>query len=195
MSLNPWVAIIGGAALSIGSMMGVYYTAPDSPAHYAAWATVSLASLPRKAFVVRRRGATGSGDNRLSARHTWMSFTKQIHVLVGSSYLPSLPPPSQFAAVQGLTLSPMFFLNPAVLSRAGLYTAGSMAGLCYVGATAQSEQFLFSGGALMCGLGVLVAASLAPMLLPRMTARTMTMLEYGTAYGGVALFSGFILYE
>ena len=51
------------------------------------------------------------------------------------------------------------------------------------------------GGPLLCGLGVLVAASLAPMLMPRMAMRTMTALEHVTAYGGVALFSGFVLYD
>lgn len=38
----------------------------------------------------------------------------------------------QFTATQGLTLgltlSPMFFLNPAILSRAGLYTVGALGG-------------------------------------------------------------------
>lgn len=33
---------------------------------------------------------------------------------------------TQFSAVQGVTLSPMFFLNPAILSRAGLYTVGAL---------------------------------------------------------------------
>ena len=35
-------------------------------------------------------------------------------------------PRTQFTAVQGVTLSPMFFLNPAILSRAGLYTVGAL---------------------------------------------------------------------
>lgn len=48
----------------------------------------------------------------------------------------------------------------------------------------------------MCGLGVLVAASLAPMVLPRMmTVQRLSVLEHVTAYGGVALFSGLILYD
>ncbi|KAL8277744.1 hypothetical protein RQP46_009866 [Phenoliferia psychrophenolica] len=139
MQLNPWVAMGGGLVLSIGSMMGVYATDADSPAHYACWAL--------------------------------------------------------FTATQGLTLSPMYFLNPAILARAGLYTAGALGGLCYVGATAESEKFLYIGGPLMAGLGVLIVGSLAPMLMPRMAVRTMSILENVTAYGGVALFSGFILYD
>ena len=100
-----------------------------------------------------------------------------------------------FSAVQGATLSPMFFLNPALLARAGLYTVGALGGLSYVGATAHNEQFLYMGGALMAGLGVIFVTSLAPMLLPRMSMRTMSVMENVSAYGGVAVFSGFILYD
>ncbi|GAA5982066.1 hypothetical protein JCM11641_004314 [Rhodosporidiobolus odoratus] len=139
MSANPWAVMAGGAALSIGSMMGVYYTAPDSPLHYASWAA--------------------------------------------------------FSTMQGLTLSPVFFLAPAILGRAGLYTLGAVGGISYVGATAESEKYLWIGGPLLAGLGVLVCANLAPMLMPRMALRTMTNLERVGAYGGVAVFSGMILYD
>jgi len=129
------VGLVGG----IGSMMAVFYTEPNSPAHYAAWAA--------------------------------------------------------FTAIQGVTLSPMFFLNPAILGRAGIYTLGALGGLCYVGATAKSDEFLYLGGFLMAGLGVVLVSSLAPMLLPRMSMRTMSTMEHVSAYGGVAVFSGFILYD
>lgn len=120
-------------------MAGVYYTEPNSPAHYASWAV--------------------------------------------------------FSAVQGVTLSPLFFLNPAILGRAGIYTVGALGGLCYVGATAKSDTYLYLGGFLLAGVGVVLATSLAPMLLPRMSMRTMSAMEHVSAYGGVAVFSGFILYD
>lgn len=41
-----------------------------------------------------------------------------------------------FNVCQAATLSPLFFLNPAILSRAALYTAGVVGSLSYVGATA-----------------------------------------------------------
>ena len=41
-----------------------------------------------------------------------------------------------FNACQAATLSPFFFLNPAILSRAALYTCGVVGSLSYVGATA-----------------------------------------------------------
>lgn len=107
-----------------------------------------------------------------------------------------LTPYSSIFLTHRATLSPLFFVAPAILSRAGLYTVGAMGGLSFVGATAKSETFMNMGGVLMCGLGVLLAASLAPMVLPRMmTVQRLSVLEHMTAYGGVALFSGFILYD
>jgi hypothetical protein len=41
---------------------------------------------------------------------------------------------------QAATLSPLFFFNPAVLSRAALYTCGVVGSLSYVGATATYVQ-------------------------------------------------------
>lgn len=41
MAANPWVVMGGGLILSIGSMMGVFYTAPDTIAHKLCWATFS----------------------------------------------------------------------------------------------------------------------------------------------------------
>jgi len=87
-----------------------------------------------------------------------------------------------FNACQAATLSPLFFLSPAILSRAALYTAGIVGSLSYVGATARSDKYLYLGGPLLAGkcsqsslrtfsqlsLGVTVVAlsSLAPMVLP-----------------------------
>ncbi|GAA5897714.1 hypothetical protein JCM8208_000239 [Rhodotorula glutinis] len=139
MALNPWLVMGGSLALSIGSMYGVYATAPDSPAHYAAWGL--------------------------------------------------------FSAAQGLTLSPMFFIAPAILGRAGLYTLGATAGIAYVGSTAKSDEYLWMGGPLLAGLGVLIASSLAPMIMPNMALRTLTVLESVGAYGGVAVFSGMLLFR
>ncbi|KPV72820.1 uncharacterized protein RHOBADRAFT_17756, partial [Rhodotorula graminis WP1] len=139
MALNPWLVMGGSLVLSIGSMYGVYATAPDSPAHYLSWGI--------------------------------------------------------FSAAQGLTLSPMFFIAPAILGRAGLYTLGATAGIAYVGSTAKSDEYLWMGGPLLAGLGVLIASSLAPMIMPNMALRTLTVLESVGAYGGVAVFSGMLLFR
>ena len=140
MAMNPWAVAGISLVAGIGSMMLVFNTAPDTPAHYAAWAL--------------------------------------------------------FSATQGMTLSPLFFIAPAILGRAGLYTLGATAGISYVGSTAKSDQYLWIGGPLLAGLGVLICTSLAPLVLPATTSlRTLTMLESVGAYGGVAVFSGMILYR
>jgi hypothetical protein len=48
-----------------------------------------------------------------------------------------IPNKQAFNACQAATLSPLFFLSPAILSRAALYTCGAVGALSYVGATAR----------------------------------------------------------
>jgi hypothetical protein len=42
-----------------------------------------------------------------------------------------------FNLTQAVTLAPLFFYNPAILARAGLYTVGIMGSISYVAATAK----------------------------------------------------------
>lgn len=51
-----------------------------------------------------------------------------------------------FNLAQSATLAPLFFFSPALLARAGLYTAGLVGSLCYVGATARSDKYMYIGG-------------------------------------------------
>lgn len=50
--------------------------------------------------------------------------------------------------------------------------------------TAQNETFLYIGGPLLAGLGVVIVSSMLPMLMPRMAMRTLSMFEHVSAYGG-----------
>jgi len=100
-----------------------------------------------------------------------------------------------FQTFQALTLSPLLFMNPALLARAGLYTAGVMGSLAYVGATARSDQYLYMGGPLLAGLVVVALSSLAPMVLPVTAMRTLAVSEALSLYGGLAVFGGFTLYD
>jgi len=100
-----------------------------------------------------------------------------------------------FQAFQALTLSPLLFLNPVLLARAGLYTAGVVGSLSWIGATAQSEQFLYIGGPLMAGLVVVALSSLAPLVLPVTAVGTLALTQSLSLYGGLAVFSGFTLYD
>ncbi|KIY73521.1 Bax inhibitor family protein [Cylindrobasidium torrendii FP15055 ss-10] len=99
-----------------------------------------------------------------------------------------------FNACQAVTLSPLYFFAPAILGRAALYTCMSVGALSYVGATAKSDQYLYLGGPLLAGLFVVAGASLAPMILP-MGMRSLAISESISLYGGLAVFSGFVLYD
>ncbi|KAI0275311.1 inhibitor of apoptosis-promoting Bax1-domain-containing protein [Gloeopeniophorella convolvens] len=99
-----------------------------------------------------------------------------------------------FNACQAATLSPLFFLSPAILSRAALYTCGVVGSLSYIGATATNDKYLYMGGPLLAGVTVVALSSLAPMALP-LGMRALAITESISLYGGLAVFSGFVLYD
>jgi len=99
-----------------------------------------------------------------------------------------------FNACQAATLSPLFFLSPAILSRAALYTCGVVGSLSYIGATATNDKYLYMGGPLLAGITVVALTSLAPMALPLGT-RALAITESISLYGGLAVFGGFVLYD
>ena len=100
-----------------------------------------------------------------------------------------------FNLSQAAVLSPLLFMNPALLARAGLYTAGVVGSLCYVGATAKEDTFLWMGGPLLAGVTVVALSSLSPMILPAHYLRTLAITESLSLYGGLAVFSGFVLWD
>ncbi|KAK2461514.1 hypothetical protein APHAL10511_005977 [Amanita phalloides] len=99
-----------------------------------------------------------------------------------------------FNGCQAATLSPLFFLGPALLSRAALYTVGLVGSICYVGATATNDKYLHLGGPLLAGVTVVALSSLAPMALP-MGLRGLAISEAISLYGGLVVFGGFVLYD
>lgn len=100
-----------------------------------------------------------------------------------------------FNVTQALLLSPLFFMHPAILARAGLYTAGMMGSIAFVGATAKQEKYLYLGGPLLAGVAIVALSGLAPMVIPATAARTLMMTENIWLYGGLAVFGGFTLYD
>ncbi|CAO1635002.1 unnamed protein product [Jaminaea pallidilutea] len=100
-----------------------------------------------------------------------------------------------FNASQAAVLSPLLFFSPALLARAGLYTAGIVGSICYIGATAKDGQYLWMGGPLLAGVTVVALSSLAPMVLPATAFRTLVATEAISLYGGLAVFSGFVLWD
>ncbi|CAL8076111.1 unnamed protein product [Calicophoron daubneyi] len=99
-----------------------------------------------------------------------------------------------FSASVGGMLMPACFIGGPVLTRAAFYTGGIVGGLSLVAASAPSDRFLNWGGPLAIGLGVVVVSSLGSMFLSPMS-RIGSGLMSVSLYGGLLLFSGFLLYD
>ncbi|KAI0031263.1 inhibitor of apoptosis-promoting Bax1-domain-containing protein [Vararia minispora EC-137] len=141
---------------------------------------------------------------RLMAANPWLvlgvSLAGSIGTMMGAMYTSPENAVTKhlfwagFNLCQAATLSPLWFFNPALLSRAALYTCGVVGSLSYVGATARNETYLYMGGPLLAGLTVVALSSLAPMALP-LGLRGLAIAESISLYGGLAVFSGFVLFD
>lgn len=93
-------------------------------------------------------------------------------------------------------LAPMLAFAPgALIARAGLYTVAMMGSISFVGATAKQEKYLYIGGPLLAGAGIVLVSGLAPLILPATAVRTLAVTENLWLWGGLALFGGFTLYD
>ncbi|KAI0328493.1 Bax inhibitor family protein [Cubamyces sp. BRFM 1775] len=141
---------------------------------------------------------------RIMSANPWLvlgvSLVGSIGTMMGAMYTPPENTVLKhafwlgFNACQAATLSPLFFLSPAILSRAALYTCGVVGSLSYVGATAKNDKYLYMGGPLLAGVTVVALSSLAPMALP-LGLRGLAITEAISLYGGLAVFGGFVLYD
>jgi len=141
---------------------------------------------------------------RIMAANPWVVLGVSLVGSIGSMAGVYFTPPEKsfqkhafwlaFNAFQAATLSPLFFYSPAILSRAALYTVGVVGSLSYVGATAKSDTYLWMGGPLLAGVSVVALSSFAPMILP-MGLRSLAIAEAISLYGGLAVFSGFVLFD
>ncbi|EFA03190.1 growth hormone-inducible transmembrane protein [Tribolium castaneum] len=98
------------------------------------------------------------------------------------------------AGTMGAVLAPMCFLGGPLLIRAAWYTAGIVGGLSTVAVCAPSEKFMNMGAPLAMGLGVVFAASIGSAFLPPTTALGAGLYSI-SIYGGLLLFSAFLLYD
>lgn len=112
-----------------------------------------------------------------------------------SNYMVKYGSWAAFNLTQAALLSPLFFFNPAILGRAGLYTVGIMGSIAFVGATAKQDKYLYLGGPLLAGVALVALSGLAPMVLPATAIRTLAFTENMWLYGGLAVFMGFTLYD
>ncbi|XP_023019829.1 growth hormone-inducible transmembrane protein [Leptinotarsa decemlineata] len=94
----------------------------------------------------------------------------------------------------GAMLAPMCFLGGPLLIRAAWYTAGVVGGLSTIAVCAPSEKFLYMGGPLAMGLGVVFVSSIGTMFLPPTTALGAGLYSI-SLYGGLLLFSAFLLHD
>ncbi|ODQ53060.1 hypothetical protein SAICODRAFT_7656 [Saitoella complicata NRRL Y-17804] len=151
------------------------------------------------------RGLHLSGfSQRLMMMNPWLVMGGSLVASVGSMYGTLNTHPNNsgtkhlfwtaFQLTQGAMLAPLFFVNPAILVRAGLYTAGVVGSIAYVGATARDGKYLYLGGPLLAGCSIVALSALAPMVLPLGT-RALAVTENLYLYGGLAVFGGFTLYD
>ncbi|XP_043780221.1 growth hormone-inducible transmembrane protein-like [Cervus elaphus] len=98
------------------------------------------------------------------------------------------------SGVMGAVVAPLTILGGPLLVRAAWYTAGIVGGLSTVAMCAPSEKFLNMGAPLGVGLGVVFVSSLGSMFLPPTTVAGAT-LDSVAVYGGLVLFSMFLLYD
>ncbi|KAK2744595.1 hypothetical protein FQN57_004200 [Myotisia sp. PD_48] len=142
---------------------------------------------------------------KLMATNPWLVIGVSLAASIGTMYGTFYTAPENyiqkyalwtgFNLAQAAVLSPLFFMSPAILARAGLYTVGMMGSIAFVGATAKQEKYLYLGGPLLAGVAIVAISGFAPLVLPATATRTLLWSERLWLYGGLAVFGGFTLYD
>lgn len=142
----------------------------------------------------------------LMMRNSWVAIIATFAAVIGSGALARSIPYEKdkfgakqlawmlHAGIMGAMIAPMALLGGPLLTRAAWYTAGVIGGLSLVAVTAPSDKFLYMGGPLAIGLGVVFASSVAGMFLPPTTRLGLGLYSL-SIYGGLVLFSMFLLYD
>lgn len=149
--------------------------------HTSGWSIRLMSTNPWLVFGV---GLAGSIGTMLATRATDPDNYVQKYAFWGA-----------FNLTQAALLSPLMFMHPAILAKAGLYTVGMMGSIAFVGATAKQEKYLYLGGPLLAGVAVVALSGIAPLVLPITATRTLMATENIWLYGGLAVFGGFTLYD
>jgi len=97
-------------------------------------------------------------------------------------------------AIMGVIAAPVGFIGGSIAIRAAWYTLGLVGGLSAIAVCAPSEKFLTWAGPLGIGIGGLIAASFGSVILPPTSALALPLHSL-TLYGGLILFSCFLLYD
>ncbi|CAG9837159.1 unnamed protein product [Diabrotica balteata] len=142
---------------------------------------------------------------RLVMANGFMGFAISLAAIMGTGILAQSIPYSEgfgskqlawmlHAGTMGAMIAPLCFLGGPLLIRAAWYTAGVVGGLSTIAVCAPSEKFLYMGGPLAMGLGVVFVSSIGSVFLPPTTALGAGLYSI-SLYGGLILFSGFLLYD
>lgn len=126
-------------------------------------------------------GLVGTGQAMMSIPYSPGLGAKQMMWLVNCGML-------------GLAIAPIGALGGAIAIRAAWYTAGIIGGLSTVAVCAPSDKFLNWAGPLGIGLGGVLVASLGSAFLPASSSLAMPLYSI-SLYGGLLLFSAFLLYD
>jgi len=155
--------------------------------------------------VAARALHTSGWSYRLMATNPWAVIGLSLVASIGTMYGTFYTAPENyiqkyalwgaFNLTQAAILSPLMFMQPALLARAGIYTLGMMGSIAFVGATAKQEKYLYLGGPLLAGVCIVALSGFAPLVLPATAARTLMWTENIWLYGGLAVFGGFTLYD
>ena len=154
-------------------------------------------------IAVAARALHSSGwSYRLMAANPWLVIGGSLAVSIGTMYGTFATSPDNYIAKYGLwtgfnlaqaaVLSPLMFLQPALLARAGLYTCAMMGSIAFVGSTAKTDKYLYLGGPLLAGVAIVAVSGFAPLVLPATAARTLMWTERIWLYGGLAVFGGML---
>jgi len=148
---------------------------------------------------------TSGWSYRLMATNPWAVIGLSLVASIGTMYATFYTPPENyiqkyalwgaFNLSQAAILSPLMFMSPGLLARAGLYTVGMMGSIAFVGSTAKQEKYLYLGAPLLAGVAVVALSGFAPLILPATATRSLMWSERIWLYGGLAVFGGFTLYD
>ncbi|PWN41657.1 hypothetical protein IE81DRAFT_324282 [Ceraceosorus guamensis] len=210
---GAWARLLSSGGLIVGGAVAVHWLmnreTRDAPfsefvSNYVhstfGWLATGLAMTGGGAFLLHRMGASRS----LMAANPWLvmgaGLVCSIGGMIGAQTLPPGSPGKMasyvlFNAAQAAVLSPLFFFAPAVLSRAALYTAGIVGSCCWVGMTAKDGQYLWLGTPLLIGVSIVALSSIAPLVLPATAFRALAVTEALSIYGGLGVFSLFLIYD
>ncbi|XP_074519316.1 growth hormone-inducible transmembrane protein isoform X2 [Halichoeres trimaculatus] len=141
----------------------------------------------------------------LMMRGSWMAIGATFAAMIGAGMLvrsisyEHSPVPKHLAwmlhaGVMGAVIAPLTLLGGPLIMRAALTTAGIVGGLSFTAMCAPSEKFLTMGAPLGVLFGVVFASSIGSMLLPS-TSVFASGLYSISVYGGLLLFSFFLLYD